>query len=365
MYFKNLAPPANQKKEYKVAIESVITSGNYLYGPQLEKFEHDFAVYTGTNRCIGVANATDALTLIIQALRPTSVALPNFTALPTAVGIARGTDGQSCAYYCVDVDDSMTMDPNKIPKMLPGSVVVYVGLFGNIGNIERISEICRENLYWLIIDAAQSTGSGLEKYGHFAACSFYPTKPLGNFQDGGAILINLHNIYNVDFYEQKIRKLAFYGADRQTPTIPAIDYGMNSRLSEISAAILNVRLKYLDEEIEAVRQIARFYKRRTRETSVKWHPNAVYHQFAMRVSNRKRVFELADEQDIPLMIHYPYHIPDVLTAFNEPWNKVGVRVSDEIVSFPIYPEQPPDDQKRVAELFNQIHEEGLECPPLL
>jgi dTDP-4-amino-4,6-dideoxygalactose transaminase len=313
----------NYMKQYidKVVLD-VIDSGYYLLGEHLKTLENNVANFSNKRYAVGVKNATDAiiLTLLKVYKKGMPVIIPNFGAYPTAVAALNVVDKEDV--YYVDVDRTMTMDYKKTGDQKDG-IVIFVSLFGNNGNISKIREYCNANNHILLLDAAQSFGSTAERYADYVVYSFYPTKPLSSFGDGGMV------VSNNDITPIKCRR--FYGIEEGKVKF---DDGINSRLDEIQSSILNVKLGYFEELLGKRRAICNRYLKAS--YSINWNNNSVFHQFVVLYNKRHEIIQELKNRSIPYMIHYPYHVTDfnVLKCNN---NDVKYRVNDKVISLPCHP----------------------------
>ena len=251
------------KSEIDEAIQKVLISGRYTLGKNVIEFEKKFSNYVNCEYGVGVNSGTDALILALQCfdIRPgDEVITTPFTAIPTYAAIRH----VGATPIFVDIDpDTFLIDLEKIKASITSKTkaIVPVHIFGNVVDIERLRAIVGRNIY-IIEDACQAHGSSMNKrksgsFGDIGCFSFYPTKNLGGYGDGGAIITNNHDLYN------KIKLMRMYGMrDKDHVEI----HGMNSRLDEIQAAILSVKLRYLDKFNHQRNLIAKKY---LKERSVK------------------------------------------------------------------------------------------------
>jgi len=321
-------------------VTKTLCSGQFFFGEQTKKFEKSFAEYIGRKHCITVKNATDALMLCIQiSLKKNpnaTVIVPNFTAMPTAVAIKKYTNN----IHYVDVDRSMTIDINKLPDIQNG-IVLPVNLFGNRANMIDIYSYCKQNNHILIEDCAQSTGSGCGFLSDFACYSFYPTKPLNSNGDSSAILTDS------DEDNELLRKLRFYG---QTGGMVTEEGGINSRIDETQATILNIKLKKFEKLNNKRRKIARHYNNIIK--GIDGRRGGVYHQYVTLWNNRDFIIEQLNKSEIPYMIHYSYHVSE-LPALQGKYNDVGYRVNDKILSLPVHPFLEENDIQKIEEFLHE------------
>lgn len=332
--------PAILKKEIKTAIGQVLDSGWFILGKNLEAFEANFANYIGTKYAVGVASGTEAIALALMAHNIGSgdeVITTNITAFPTITGILQS----GARPVVVDVIESTGLiDHQKIQqKITPNTkAIVPVHLYGQSCNLDEIKSVARQNHLVVVEDCAQSTGAvykGLKcgSVGDCGAFSFYPTKNLGACGDGGAITTNSEEVY------KKLLSLRNYG---QTKRYQHETAGINSRLDEMQAAILNVKLKYLDEMNQQRQMIASEYRKQVqtveclKEENYSIHSN---HLFVVKAANRNKLMEHLLKNEIQSFIHYPIPV-NRQKAFE--WQKgetfeISYSFADAILSLPIYP----------------------------
>ena len=344
-------------KEIKNAVSKVLESGWYILGKENETFEKAFAAYNTAQYCLGTANGTDSIELILRALDIGSgdkVSTVGNTATATVSAIER--TGAEVRFADIE-PEKFTMSSDSLDELLSKEsgikAVVAVHLFGAPADLEKLLKVTQKHHVFLIEDCAQSHGAEYcgKKCGTFGIAgsfSFYPTKNLGAFGDGGAVITNDKKLY------EKMTAIRQYGWVRR---YISEFRGINSRLDEIQAAILSVKLPSLDENNARRRQIAACYRKNLTdipdiilpvEPENTYH---VYHQFVIRVTDQKRekLMSYLREKGIGTAIHYPVAIPlqpgykavpqicDLTETF---------KVNDEILSLPMYPEltDPEVDQ---------------------
>lgn len=327
------------KKDINEELMSVYNSGCYLLGPKLEKLEKEFSNKIGVSYGVGVKNCTDAIMMLVKKLHKNNmpIILSNFGAYPTSVACRNITDN----IHYVDVDASMTIDPNKLPDVKNG-IVIPVHLFGNNCQTDKIKEYCKLNNHVLIEDCAQSTGSGSGKDGDYSVFSFYPTKPLGSMGDGGMICLN-----NKDEAEY-FKKYRFYGQNNGVVEL----VGINSRMDEMQASIVLAKLSKFESLNEKRNEIANRYKKIVKGYRV--NTKSVYHLFTVLFENRDDVIKEMNDRDIPYMVHYKAHVTDyqALRGINN--NDVGVRISDKILSIPCHPYLSEDEIQKVEQFLYSV-----------
>jgi dTDP-4-amino-4,6-dideoxygalactose transaminase len=327
------------KKDIDEELASVYNSGYYLLGPKLEKLENEFSNKIGVGYGVGVKNCTDAIMMLVKKLHKNNmpIILPNFGAYPTSVACRNITDN----IHYVDVDASMTINPNKLPDVKNG-IVIPVHLFGNNCQTDKIKEYCRINNHILIEDCAQSTGSGSGKDGDYSVFSFYPTKPLGSMGDGGMICLN-----NKDEAEY-FKKYRFYGQNNGVVEF----VGINSRMDEMQASIVLAKLSKFESLNEKRNEIANRYKKIVKGYRV--NTKSVYHLFTVLFESRDDVIKEMNDRDIPYMVHYKAHVTDyhALRGINN--NDVGIRISDKILSIPCHPYLSEDEIQKVEQFLYSV-----------
>lgn len=352
-------PRANwlaHKDEIDAAIAGVLESGLYILGKEVAAFEDEFASYVSVRFGIGVNSGTDALHV---ALRACGVGQGDevITVSHTAGATIAAIELCGATPVLVDVDPSTyTMDPNQLEQAITKTTkaIIPVHLYGHPADMERIVSVARGHDVWVIEDCAQSHGSTYMSrrtggWGDISAFSFYPTKNLGAIGDGGMI------VTDDSVLAERARLLREYGwRERYVAERP----GLNSRLDELQAAILRVKLRYLEEENGRRQALAAIYDKTLAPTSLilpRCASNAthVYHQYVVRTPHRDVLREFLAEQGIGTLIHYPVPIHQQ-PAYLERLRCAGPmvhtdRIANEILSLPMYPELSPDAVRRVAE----------------
>lgn len=316
------------KKEYNYYKDDIIKSINkigekgwFLFGDETDRLEQYFTKLINKKYAISVKNCTDAITMVLKRIykNDMTIILPNFGAYPTAVACKNITD----KLYYVDVDKSMTLDPEKLPKDIKNGIIIPVHLFGNTCDMSNIMRYANDNNHMVLEDCAQSTGSGSGMLGDYAVFSFYPTKPLASMGDGGMICCN--NIADYKYF----KKLRFYGQHENN-----IEFvGINSRMDEIQASILNIKSKQFEKFNNKRNEISNRYKQYI--NGIKINTYSVYHQFVVMFNNRGFIIEKLKEENIPYMIHYPYHVSE-MGSLKGIYNSVNFKVNDKIISLPIH-----------------------------
>ena len=341
------------KNEIDEAISNVLNSSSYILGSQVEQLEENFANYIGVNSAIGVANGTDAIEI---ALRSMGIGHGDkvITVSHSAVATISGIEATGASAVVVDLEgDFFTMDATLLEGAFSSEVkaVVAVHIYGQPSKIDEIKEFCVEKSLFLIEDSAQAhgakfQGARLGSIGDVGTFSCYPTKNLGAFGDGGLIVTNNTAL------EQKMRMIREYGWQDRISKVK----GRNSRLDELQAAILNVKLPHLDEDNQKRRRLADIYDQLGCEdfiTPVR-RPNCehVFHLYVCKTKRRNEMIKFLNKRNIFPGIHYiqPIHLQPAYLNNLELGSDLTVTESicDEIISLPIYPELPLADAETVC-----------------
>lgn len=349
------------RAEFDAAIQGVLNRGQYILGEEVNAFEGEFSNYIGASYGVGVASGTDALILALKACgikRGDEVITVPFTSVVTVVVI------QSCGAkpFFVDVDDSCTIDINKLETFLKFNTskkikaILPVHLFGYAVNMEAITCLAKQYGLWVIEDCCQAHGAifnnrRVGSWGDISAFSFYPTKNLGAFGDAGMVVTSNAQL------SEKVRLLRQYGW--KTKNISESP-GINSRMDEVQAAILWVKLKYLDQDNRRRIRLAEIYHEGVNNTPV-IKPGLftdfrhVYHQYAIRSSCRDDLKEYLATQGISTQIHYPLPI-HLQPAYRRKFDSYGgldmsEKIAGEVLSLPIYPQMPIEEAEAVADVI--------------
>jgi dTDP-4-amino-4,6-dideoxygalactose transaminase len=346
------------RAEIDAAIQRVLDSGRYILGREVEAFEQTFAAYVGVRYGIGVGSGTEALHL---ALRAYGIGTGDevITVSHTAVATVAAIELCGATPVLVDIDlNAYTMDPSRIESAITKctKAILPVHLYGHPADMESIMAIARHYGLWVIEDCAQSHGAVYRgrkagAWGHAAAFSFYPTKNLGAIGDGGMVVTNDSGS------AEQVRLLREYGwRQRHVSDFP----GLNSRLDELQAAILSVKLRYLDEENQKRRDLAKIYEEILSATSIILPTSPpgtrhVYHQYVVRSANRDALKEFLADKGIGTAIHYPVPVHKQ-PAYQGRLRCAGSMattetVAGEILSLPMYSELTFEQISQVAEVI--------------
>lgn len=345
---------ASIQTEIDDATARVYSSGWFILGPEVEAFENDFARYIGARHAVGVGSGTEALHLALLALDVGAgdevITVPN-----TAVATVAAIELTGATPVLVDVrDDSMLMDPDAFAAAVTSrtKAVIPVHLFGQSADLDPILKTADRYNLSVLEDCAQAHGATYRgrrvgTYGDLAAFSFYPTKNLGAYGDGGAIVTNDATL------AEKIKLLRQYGWRER---YESETHGLNSRLDELQAAILRVKLTHLDAWNRARREHAALYDELLpggrvippREMPYGEH---VYHLYVARSESRDELAEFLKARGIGTAVHYPtpIHLQRAYTPLAAAGSlPVSETLAREILSLPLYPELPAADVQAVA-----------------
>ena len=346
------------RDEIDLRIKTILDKGWYLQGEENESFTKNFAQYCGTKHCIGVANGLDALNLIIKAFGfgdGDEIIVPANTYIATILAISQN----GCTPILVEPDiNTYNINPDLIEEKITEKTkaIMVVHLYGQAVQMEKIWALAKKYNLKVIEDSAQAHGAFCQgrRVGNLSdasAFSFYPGKNLGCLGDGGAVTTNDDNL------AAKIKAIANYGSDRKYHHIYK---GVNSRLDEIQAAVLDVKLKYLDQDNEKRRKIAKYYRENIKNEKIilpsTYNENAhVWHVFVVRTDERDRFQKYLQDNDIQTIIHYPTP-PHKQGAYSE-WNHLSFPITEEIhktiISLPISPVMTNVEVERIIEVVNE------------
>ncbi|WP_225810142.1 DegT/DnrJ/EryC1/StrS family aminotransferase [Halomonas lysinitropha] len=330
------------RPEIERRVEAVLRHGKYILGPEVAELEEKLAAYTGAKHCISCANGTDALQIAQMALGigpGDEVITPGFTYIATAETVA--LLGARPVY--VDIDPrTYNLDPSKLEAAITPKTraIIPVSLFGQCADFDAINAIAERHGIPVIEDAAQSFGATYKgrkscNLSTIATTSFFPSKPLGCYGDGGAIFTNDDELAII------IRQIARHGQDRRYHHIRV---GVNSRLDTLQAAILLPKLEIFDEELQLRHQVAERYTQLLNEAGISTtpyvepHNTSAWAQYTIRVENREAVQAALKEAGVPTAVHYPVplnHQPAVVDR--DAHLPQGDKAAQEVISLPMHP----------------------------
>lgn len=345
------------RSDIEARFQSVLDSGWYLQGKENERFCKDFAAYCGTKYALGVANGLDALNLIIRGYGwgpGDEIIVPANTFIATILAISEN----GCTPVLVEPDiNTYNIDPDKVEAAVTSKTkaIFVVHLYGQAVQMEKIWQIAEKYGLKIVEDAAQAHGAFYQgrrtgNLGDAAGFSFYPGKNLGAFGDAGGITTNDAELY------ERCKAIANYGSDRKYHHIYK---GVNSRLDEIQAAILDVKLKHLDEDNDRRQQIAARYRNEIKNPAIilprTYDESAhVWHIFAIRTKNRDMLIRHLEAKGIQTNIHYPMP-PHHQGAYKE-WVDCSYPITEqihrEVVSLPMSPVMTDEEVGTVIQAVN-------------
>jgi dTDP-4-amino-4,6-dideoxygalactose transaminase len=350
------------KKEIDAALARVLDSGYFVLGRELEAFESEFAEYCGVKHCVGVGNGLDALVLSLKALgvsQGDEVLVPSNTYIATWLAVSYA----GAKPVPVEPDErTYNMDPEKIEGALTGRTkgMIPVHLYGQPADMDRIREIAKKHKLWIVEDAAQAHGARYKGnhvggMGDMAGWSFYPGKNLGALGDGGAVTTNSSEL------AERVRVLRNYGS--------RVKYfnevkGVNSRLDEIQAAILRIKLRHLNDWNNRRRRIAAQYQTGLASAGLvlpyvpDW-AEPVHHLFVVRSKQRDALRQHLEKSGIATLVHYPVP-PHLQQAYKDLGMRAGdlpisEKIHEEVLSLPIGPHL---SESQAASVIQAVREFG-------
>ena len=358
---------ADLKKEYNeisseitAAVDKVLKSGFFILGEELTNFEEEFSSYTETKYAVGVNSGSDALFLAIKALEigeGDEIITTSHTFISTVDSIVR-----NCAIpVFVDIDlDTYCIDVAKIEEKITQKTkaILPVHLYGHPTDMNPIMEIAKRYNLFVIEDACQAHGAKYDSkkvgsIGDLGCFSFYPTKNLGAYGDGGMVVTNNEEL------AERLGKLRNYGQ----PQKYFHDFvGVNSRLDEIQAAVLRIKLKHLDEWNHRRRKLAELYNELLGDSGIllpveKEYAEHVYHLYVIRTEERDRLLQQLSKNKIQTQIHYPIAVHQQ-KAYRDFGYNINLPVTEktccEIISLPMHPWLSSDDVLDIAQIVRSI-----------
>ena len=345
------------RKEIDERIKNILDKGWYLQGEENDKFSKHFAEYCGVKYVLGVANGLDALRLIIKASgfgKGDEIIVPANTYIATILAIS----DNGCTPVLVEPNiNTYNIDPDKIEAAITPrtKAIMVVHLYGQAVQMQKVWDLAKKYNLKVFEDCAQAHGAIYQnkRVGNLSdagAFSFYPGKNLGALGDAGAIATNDEDLY------LRAKALANYGSDRKYHHIYK---GLNSRLDEIQAAVLDVKLPHLDKDNARRREIAAYYRSHITNPKIILPQTydekaAVWHVFVVRTKERDAFQQYLSDNGVQTIIHYPCP-PHKQLAYKE-WNNLSYPISEEIhntiISLPISPVMTDDEEEKVVESVN-------------
>lgn len=355
---------ARFETEFKIAFSEFLNKGQCILGDSLSKFESEFSVYCGTKFCSGVASGLDAIELIFKGYielgklkKGNEVIVPANTYIASILGIVKAglkpvlVDVSTGNFNITAADIKQHITPQT-------KAILVVHLYGELVQMDAINALAKSKNILVVEDAAQAHGAvadNQKKAGDLSdasAFSFYPSKNLGALGDGGAITTNDKALYAV------VSKLRNYGTSTKYKNEIK---GVNSRLDELQAAFLSIKLKVLDADNEKRRGLAKYYLSHIKNDKIilphyNTSKNHVFHVFVIRTTQRNELQEYLLKHDIQTVIHYPIppHKQKALTEFSKLKFPNTVQLHDEVLSLPISPTQTIKETEFIISILNQF-----------
>lgn len=357
---------AQQREELIEAATRVIDSGWYILGQEVAAFEREFASYCGTQHCIGVANGLDALVLTLRAWKEMGklsdgdeVIVPANTYVASILAI---TENRLTPIFVEPNPQSYNLDPKQVERAITPKTkaILAVHLYGQLVPMQEIMAIAHAHGLLVLEDAAQAHGASIEgrragNWGHAAGFSFYPGKNLGALGDGGAVTTNDNDL------ARTVRALGNYGSHKKYENAYL---GQNSRLDELQAAMLRVKLRVLDDQSRLRRQIAVAYGQGitnplvtnpiSPDVTVERLESHVFHLYVVRVKARTAFQDRLKAKEIDTIIHYPIppHKQQAYRQYNHLSLPITEAIHEEVVSLPIGPTMTMEAVQTVIDAVN-------------
>lgn len=348
------------QKEFEEKVLEVLRSGYYVLGKEVSTFEEEFASYVGTKYCIGVASGLDALWIAFRLLnigKGDEVLVQGNTYIASVMGIT--LNGATPIF--IEPDEHYGMDPEKIEKAITNKTkaILVTHLYGMASKMDKIVDICKKYNLRLVEDCAQSHGACFNgkmtgSFGDIGCFSFYPSKNLGAFGEGGAITTNDTNI------NEACRTFRNYGSQKRYYNKII---GTNSRLDEIQAGLLRVRLSHLEELIEERRKIAAKYNKELKNIKIKLPlladgATSVWHQYVITCDERDKLINYLNEKGIGTIIHYPIppHLQECYKnlGYREGDFPITEKLSETVLSIPMYNGMTENEQNYIIKAINEF-----------
>lgn len=346
------------QSEYEEAALRVLRSGWYVLGSEVSQFETEFAAYTGRKYCVGLNSGLDALIMSVRALgigAGDEVIVQSNTYIATVLGI---TENDAIPVF-VEPDEYFNMDASRIEEAVTEKTkaIMVTHLYGQASNMDPIVEIAKRHQLEIIEDCAQSHGACFDgkmtgTFGISGCFSFYPTKNLGAFGDAGAV------VTDDEMFADRLRMMRNYGS--KVRYYNQIE-GVNSRLDEMQAALLRVKLRHLQELNDERRLLAARYSEGIHNPKLilpgqRDKAESIYHQYVIRCRDRERLQEYLQEHGIQTQIHYPVppHLAECYKRLGYQKGEFAIaeQYADEVLSLPIYTGMTEPEQQYVIKKLN-------------
>lgn len=347
------------QQEYETKALEVLRSGWYVLGNEVRLFEEEFANYIGTEHCVGVASGLDALWIAVRALGIGSgdeIIVQGNTYIASVMGIT--INGATPVF--VEPDNYFQIDASCIEKKITSrtKAVMVVHLYGHVAQMDEIVRICNKYHLKLIEDCAQAHGATFQRkmagrFGDIGCFSFYPSKNLGAFGDAGAIVTNNPK------YAEFVRVFRNYGSEKRYYNRLV---GVNSRLDELQAGLLRVRLKHMQEILNERAQMAERYQigiqnKEVLKPQIRQNTVPAWHQYVIRIKERNKFIAYLEQKGISTIIHYPIP-PHMSEAYQYLDIKAGSlpiteKYADTVLSLPFYNGMTTEEQREVVDAINE------------
>jgi len=346
------------QKEYEEKALEVLRSGWYILGNEVNAFEEEFAAYMGEKYCVGLASGLDALWLAFRILEigeGDEVLVQGNTYIASVMGIT--INGATPVF--VEPDEYYNMDVSKIEEKITSKTkaILVVHLYGQASNMHEIMKVAQKYNLRVVEDCAQSHGAMYGNkmtgtFGDVGCFSFYPSKNLGAFGDAGAVLVKDEEL------ARKFKMYRNYGSEKRYYNEVV---GANSRLDELQAGLLRVRLRYLDEMNEEKERICKEYLEKIRNPYITLPQilkgaSHVWHQFVIRTPYRDELIEYLNEKEIATIIHYPVppHLQKAYRYLNVDRSSLTIteQYAKEVLSIPLYNGMTEEEQDYVIDALN-------------
>ena len=346
--------------EFEQKALEVLRSGWYILGNEVKAFEQEFAEYTGTKYCVGLASGLDALSLGVRALgigKGDEVLVQGNTYIASVMGITM--NGATPIF--IEPDEYHSIDASKLEAAITDKTkaIMVVHLYGEPADMDTVCAVCKKHGLRLIEDCAQSHGACYKgkmtgSFGDIGCFSFYPSKNVGAFGDAGALVTDDEEI------ARKIRMLRNYGSEVR---YYFKEVGINSRLDELQAGLLRVRLSHIDELTKEREAIAAEYKKRLNNPLFTLPPerenaNCVWHQFVIRCKDRQRLIDYLNAHEISTIIHYPIppHLSECYECLGHKKGDFPIteQFADEVLSIPMFNGLTAEEQDYVITTLNDF-----------
>lgn len=348
------------QKEFEEKALEVLRSGWYVLGKEVSSFETEFATYIGAKHCVGLASGLDALWIAFRLLHigpGDEVIVQGNTYIASVMGIT--INGATPIF--VEPDDSFGMDPDKIESLITNrtKAILVTHLYGMASRMDRIVDICKKYNLRLVEDCAQSHGAKFKDqmtgtFGDVGCFSFYPTKNLGAFGDAGAVVLGDENM------AKEFKTFRNYGSEKRYHNKMI---GANSRLDELQAGLLRVKLRHLEELNSEKGEIAKKYNSELKSPLIKLPmiaegATSVWHQYVIRCKERDRLVEYLKTKNIGTIIHYPIppHLAEAYKylGYQRGSFPITEELADTVLSIPMYNGMTREEQEYVIDAINSF-----------